>query len=126
MPIAMNTTLSCDSTPPDWRVALVVVMQIPFLDDGATRRNPNAPFVEVPLDGHSIHHTTALFIIILTLNMLLLVAAGEQQEIRPFFAPQQPSAAFGSWAVPLFQKAHLLGHGPHPKGRFGGAAERTG
>ena len=49
---------------------------------------------------------------------VLLVAAGEQEDFRSFFAPQKSIAAFGSWAVPASQKTNLLGHSPHLGGPF--------
>jgi hypothetical protein len=44
----------------------------------------------------------------------LLVAAGEQEELRPVFASRQA----GTLARFLVRKRHLLGHGCHPGGTF--------
>src|ERR1035441_856545 len=40
----------------------------------------------------------------------LLVAAGEQEDLRPFFAPRERGRALGFSAIPMSQNGHVLGH----------------
>jgi hypothetical protein len=45
-----------------------------------------------------------------TQRKALLVAAGEQEDLRPFFAPRERGQALGFSAIPMSQNGHVLGH----------------
>ena len=45
-----------------------------------------------------------------TQRKALLVAAGEQEDLRPFFAPRERGRALGFSAIPMSQNGHVLGH----------------